>query len=156
MNETGLFYRRFPGGTYITRQERAAGVNKKIARGSKAMKAKDRCTVIACCNTTGSLMVPLAVISTAKNPMVFRHVRKPRCPYYAQSCAWLDSSIRQRWFDEVFVPFVKRTTSHKVALLWDNCPGHIIKNEDPQIVIIFLPPNVTSVFQPMDLSLIHI
>ena len=81
------------------------------------MEAKDRCTVAACCNTTGSLMVPLAVISTAKTPMVFRHVRKPRCPYYAQSSAWLDSSICQRWFDEVFVPFIKNTTSHKVALV---------------------------------------
>ena len=87
MDETGLFYRCFPRGTYITRQEPAAGVNKKTARGSKAMKAKDRCTVVACCNTTGSLMVPLAVIITAKNPMVFRQVRKPRCPYYAQSSA---------------------------------------------------------------------
>ena len=84
MDKTGLFYRGFPRSTYITRQERAAGVNKKTARSSKAMKAKDRCTVVACCNTTGSLMVPLVIISTAKNPMVFRHVRKPRCPYYAQ------------------------------------------------------------------------
>ena len=41
-----------------------------------------------------------------------------------------------------------------MALLWDNCPGHIIKNEDPQIVIIFLPPNVTSVFQPMDMGVL--
>ena len=38
--------------------------------------------------------------------------------------------------------------------MWDNCPGHIIKNEDPQIVIIFLPPNVTSVFQPMDMGVL--
>ena len=96
MDETGLFYRWFPRGTYVTRQERASRVNKKPAGGSKAMKAKDRCTVVASCNTTGSLMVPLAVISTAKNPMVGRHVRKPRCPYYAQSSAWLDSSICQR------------------------------------------------------------
>ena len=85
--------------------------------------------------------------------MVFRHVRKRRCPYYAQSSTWLDSSICQRWFDEVFVPFVKKTTSGKVALLLDNCPGHIIKNEDPQIVIIFLPPNVTSVFQAIDMGI---
>ena len=110
MDETGLFYRRFPRGTYITRQDRAAGVNKKTARGSKAMKAKDRCTVVACRNTTGSLMVPRAVISTAKNPMVVRHVGRARCPYYAQSIAWLDSSVCLRWFDEVFVPFVKKTT----------------------------------------------
>ena len=38
--------------------------------------------------------------------------------------------------------------------MWDNCPGHIIKNEDPQIVIIFLPPNVTSVFQPLNMGIL--
>lgn len=155
MDETGLFYRCFPRGTYVTRQEDAAGVNRKTARGSKAMKAKDRCTVVACCNTTGSMMVPLAVISTAKNPMVFRRVRKSPIPYYAQSSAWLDSAICQRWFDEVFVPFVKSKTGRKVALVWDNCPGHIIKNNDPQITVIFLPPGVTSIYQPCDMGILH-
>ena len=117
MDETGLFFRCFPRGTYVTRAEDAAGVNRKTARGSKAMKVKDRCTVVACCNTTGSLKVPLAVIHTAKDLMVFRHVRKPPCPYYAQQNAWLDSSICQRWFDEAFVPFVKETTGKK----WFSC-----------------------------------
>ncbi|CAB1099355.1 unnamed protein product [Ectocarpus sp. CCAP 1310/34] len=154
MDETGLFFRCFPRGTYVTRAEDAAGVNRKTARGSKAMKAKDRCTVVACCNTTGSLKVPLAVISTAKNPMVFRHIRRSPIPYYSQQSAWLDSTLCQRWFDEVFVPFVKKTTGKKVVLLWDNCPGHKIKNDDPQIIIIFLPPNVTSVFQPMDMGIL--
>ena len=152
MDETGLFYRCFPRGTYVTRQEDAAGVNKKNARGSKAMKAKDRCTVVACCNTTGSLMVPLAVVGKAAKPMVFRKVREPPCPYYAQASAWLDASLCQRWFDEVFVPFVKNKTARKVALIWVNCPGHKIINNDPQIVFIFLPPLVTSVFQPMDMG----
>ncbi|CAN0330486.1 unnamed protein product [Ectocarpus sp. 4 AP-2014] len=110
MDETGLFYRCFPRGTYVSREETAAGVNSKTARGSKAMKAKDRCTVIACGNVTGSLMVPLAIIGTSKQPMVFRHVRKPPCPYYAQTSAWLDANLCQRWFDEVFVPFVNSKT----------------------------------------------
>ncbi|CAB1114391.1 unnamed protein product [Ectocarpus sp. CCAP 1310/34] len=83
MDETGLFFRCFPRGTYVTRGEAAAGINSKTARDSKAMKAKDRCTVVACCNTTGSLMAPLAVISTSKKTMVFRHVLKPPCPYFA-------------------------------------------------------------------------
>ncbi|CAB1102183.1 unnamed protein product [Ectocarpus sp. CCAP 1310/34] len=117
MDETGLFFRYFPRGTYVTRGEAAAAVNCKTARGSKAMKAKDQCTVAACCNTTGSLMVPLAVISTSKKPMVFRHVHKPPCPYFAQEIAWIDAAFCQRWFDEVFVPFAKGKTSKKVALL---------------------------------------
>ena len=111
-----------------------------------------RCRLL---NTTGTLMVPLAVIGTAKNPMVFRHVRKPPTPYYFQPSAWLDSSICQQWFDEVFVPFVKKTTGRKVALLWDNCPSHIITNDDPQITIIFLPPNVTSVYQLCGQGILH-
>lgn len=156
MDETGFFYRCFPRGTYVPREETAAGVNSKTARGSKAMKAKDRCTVVACGNVTGSLMVPLAIIGSSKNPMVFRHVRKPPCPYFAQTSAWLDANLCQRWFDEVFVPFVKSKTAKKVALLWDNCPGHKIKNSDPQIIIIWLPPNVTSVYQPMDMVILFV
>ena len=106
-----------------------------------------------CCRLL-SLKVPLAVTHTAKDPIVFRYLRKPPCSYYAQQSAWLNSSICQRWFDEVFVPFVKKTTGKKVALLWGKCPGHRIKNNDPQMVIIFLPPNVTSVFQPMDMGVL--
>ncbi|CAM9730673.1 unnamed protein product, partial [Ascophyllum nodosum] len=119
------------------------------------MKAKDRCTVVACCNATVSLMVPLAVISTAKNPLVFRHVRKSPIPYYAQLNAWLGSSIFQRLFDEVFVPFVKRSTGRKVALVWDTYPSYIIRNNDPQITIIFLTPNVTSIYQPCNQGILH-
>ncbi|CAB1106348.1 unnamed protein product [Ectocarpus sp. CCAP 1310/34] len=154
MDETGLFFRCFPRGTYVTKGEAAAGVNSETVRGSKAMKAKDRCTVVACCNTAGSLMVPLAVISTSKKRVVFRLVRKPPCPYFAQDSAWLDAAIYQRWFDEVFVPFVKGKTSTKVALLWDKGPGHKIKSNDPQIVVIFLPPNVPSVYQPMGMGIL--
>ena len=38
--------------------------------------------------------------------------------------------------------------------MWDNCPDHIIKNKDPQIVIISLPSNGTSFFQPMDMGIL--
>lgn len=155
MDETGLFFRCFPRSTYVTREESDAGLNRKTARGSKAMKAKDRCTIVACCNTTGSIKVPLAVISTTKKPLPFRHVRESPIPYYNQSSAWLDSSICQHWFDNVFTPTVKKATGRRVALLWDNCPGHIIKSDDPQITVMFLPPNVTSVYQPMDMGILH-
>ncbi|CAB1099206.1 unnamed protein product [Ectocarpus sp. CCAP 1310/34] len=152
----GTFLPLLPEWYIVTRGEAAADVNSKTVRGSKAMKAKDRCTVVPCCNTTGSLMVPLAVISTSKNTMIFRHVRKPPCPYFAQESAWLDAAICQRWFDEVFVAFVKGKTSKKVALLWDNCPGHKINSNDPQIFIMFLPPNVISVYQPMDMGILFV
>lgn len=138
------------------REEDVAGLNAKTAGRSKAMKAKDRVTVVACCNTTCLLKVPIAVISSARNSVVFLHVRKLSTPYVAQRSAWVDSSICQRWFDEVFVPFVESKAGRAEILLWDNCPRHIITNNNLQIIIIFLPPNVLSVYQSMDMGILRV
>ena len=49
MDETGLFYRSIPSRTYVL-----DGESKKLARGTKQMKAKYRLTVILCVNATGT------------------------------------------------------------------------------------------------------
>lgn len=71
----------------FTQAEKVAGVNVKIARGSKAMKAKDIATNIACCNTPRSLSVPEAVIGGSQNPIMFRHVGLPQTQYFSQKSA---------------------------------------------------------------------
>ena len=58
--------------------------------------------MVACCNAMDSLLVPLAVNSTAKNSMVFRYVRKPRCPYYA--------SLREKFGRQSRLGLVQRMT----------------------------------------------
>ena len=47
------------------------------------MKAKDRITVIACVNATGSCKLPPVMIGSAKKPCSFT----PRLPYYNQKNA---------------------------------------------------------------------
>mmetsp|Transcript_21584 Transcript_21584/g.60805 ORF Transcript_21584/g.60805 Transcript_21584/m.60805 type:complete len:327 (+) Transcript_21584:305-1285(+) len=56
----------------------------------------------------------------------------------------------------VFIPHVRRTTKDNVLLLMDNCGPHGAEVSDPlgQIKITTLPPNCTSVHQPMDQGII--
>lgn len=48
MDETGLFYRAMPARTYLASNE-----NRRTVRGTKALKAKDRITLVLCVNTDG-------------------------------------------------------------------------------------------------------
>lgn len=48
MDETGLFYRALPNRTYLSSVEL-----RKLIRGSNALKAKDRITLVLCINATG-------------------------------------------------------------------------------------------------------
>ncbi|XP_039627277.1 jerky protein homolog-like [Polypterus senegalus] len=74
-----------------------------------------------------------------------------------QKKAWMDRALFQEWFDKQFVPKVKAFNKEnglppRALLLIDNAPSH---PEEMQVVCddikaIFLPPNVTSILQPMD------
>ena len=87
--------------------------------------------------------------------------------YESSKNAWFTSSIFSDWFFNHFVPEVRRfqeeTTkipSHavKAVLLLDNAPAHRnsekLLSNDGKIKYIFLPPNTTSILQPMDQGVI--
>ena len=48
MDESALFYKATPSVTYLAPSE-----TRQSVRGTKALKAKDRLTVVFCCNATG-------------------------------------------------------------------------------------------------------
>ena len=79
--------------------------------------------------------------------------------YYKQANAWMDANVFENWFHNKFVPSVKKycndnNVDYKVLLLIDNAPAHpseeVLKSRDGKVVTRFLPPNTTSVIQPMD------
>lgn len=148
MDETGLFYKCLPNRCYVKEE------NVKTARGTKLMKAKDRLTLYVCTNASGSDMVPLSVIGKSKNPRCFR-IRSPKLPYYNQAKAWSDRRVFTLWF-QYFLNYIRNRTSNKVLLLLDNCGPHGNELVDPngQVSVMFLPPNTTSVYQPMDAGII--
>ncbi|XP_059047573.1 tigger transposable element-derived protein 1-like [Achroia grisella] len=67
----------------------------------------------------------------------------------------------EEWFTKHFIPEVKQYCSnnnlaYKALLILDNAPGHPVRiaDIDPQIKVVFLPPNTTSLLQPMDQGVI--
>ena len=111
-----------------------------------------------CSNASG-----LLVIGKAKNPRAFKNVNLP-VVYKNQSRAWMTKAVFTEWFHEQFVSSVKTLLKklnlpQKALLLFDNCPGHPdeedLKSENDFIRVMFLPPNVTPLIQPMDQNVIQ-
>ena len=61
-------------------------------------------------------------------------------------------TLFEEWVRELDVKFQKE--SRKIALIFDNCPAHPTIADLSNVKLIFLPPNTTSVSQPMDQGVI--
>ena len=149
-DETGLYYKMLSGRTLTTAHNDPIGTK----------KAKERVTINVCSNASGSIKLPLLFIGKAKNPRCSRGTDKSTLPvvYRSQKNAWVNTVISNNWFQNCFVPDVKKSLNElgrepKALLLLDNCSAHPSEDElvssDGQIVAKFLPPNVTSLIQPM-------
>lgn len=156
-DETELYWRAMPTRTL-------AGGNETSAPGYK--KNKDRITVLCGANASGDHKLKLAVVGKSKNPQAFKHVDTLTLPvhYYNQSSAWMSRGIFEDWFFKHFVPEVRsflleKNLPIKALLLLDNAPSHpkesVLQSEDGNFFTMFLPPNVTSIAQPMDQGVIE-
>jgi hypothetical protein len=74
--------------------------------------------------------------------------------------AWVTAVLHTEWFHQCFIPEVNKYLeqeglSFKVLLIIDNAPSHptsiAIENE----YVVFLPPNTTSLLQPLDQGIIR-
>ncbi len=82
-------------------------------------------------------------------------LRRPPVHYFNNDTAWSNSETFIKWFNSVFLPRIRSCTSKKVALFMDNASSHSnLYDIRQQVVVIPLPPNVTSVHQPMDMVVI--
>ncbi|CAF2050242.1 unnamed protein product [Rotaria magnacalcarata] len=153
-DETGLFWKKMPNRTYIARSARQAP-------GFKA--AKDRVTILFCANAAGHLIKP-GFIYRAENPRVFKGKNKNLLPvfYQANKKAWMTALLFLDWFNKCFVPEVKsylerKGIEFKVLLVIDNATSHpdSLKLANKHVEIAFLPPNTTSILQPLDQGVIR-
>ncbi|XP_057662515.1 jerky protein homolog [Diorhabda carinulata] len=154
-DETGLLWRCLPTSTL-------AGGGEKAAKGLK--KNKDRLTVLLCANASGNHRVTPFVIGKSAKPSAFKNVTHLPNQYDAQSNAWITAALFKDCFFRYFVPEVKESFKSlglpehtKAILLLDNCKSHPPVDElvSGNIVATLLPPNVTSLIQPMDQGVIQ-
>ena len=145
-NETALFYKCLPHRTYCKAGEKPAG----------SAKRKDRLTLLIITNMDGSDHRKLSVIGKAKNPRCLQKKYKMQAKdmavnWYASKNAWMTGDIHNR----IMAKFNNqmRAAGRHVLYVCDNASSHQNK-EYSNIKFLMLPPNSTSVIQPLDQGII--
>lgn len=136
--------------------------SEKVASGRKINKT--RLTFMPCANRSGSHKLKMMLIGTAAKPRCFPVDQASLQIYYSfNKNAWMTRVLFASWFNNEFVPSVRTFSIQqgiepKALLLLDNCSGHHVGcellSDDGLIKCAFLPPNVTSLGQPMDQGVI--
>ena len=156
VDETGLFWKRMPSKTFISKEE-------KRSPGFKA--AKDRLTLLLGGNASGDFKLKPLLLYHSENPRAMKGYSKNNLPviWMSNRKAWVTATIFEHWFEKYFCPAVKvycqsKRMEPRALLIIDNAPGHS-KNlsalsKTIPVDVIFLPPNTTSLIQPMDQGVI--
>lgn len=142
-DEAGLFFRMAPDKTLKFKNEKCVG----------GKLSKERITVLVCANMTGHEKRKLLVIGKSANPRCFKNVKRLPVSYTANKRAWMTSEIFEKELRSWDIQL--RAVKRKILLLVDNCAAHPHMFNLENIKLVFLPPNTTSVLQPMDQGVIR-
>ncbi|CAL4065114.1 unnamed protein product [Meganyctiphanes norvegica] len=119
-------------------------------------------TGMVCGNLAGEKLKPL-IIGKFQNPrdLPKDSARRDKlaCYYEANKSSWMTGSLYWKWFLSCFIPEMEKRHGEDfyVLLLVDNCAAHpeVVGTLDPRVIMMFLPPNTTSLIQPMDQGVIR-
>lgn len=160
-DEAGFYWRSMPKNTQVTKHEGKAK-GKKIS--------KERISVLVGSNATGTHRLKLAMVGKSKRPHAMRNMNIEidlPAKYYNTKNAWFTAAIFIDWFFNYFVPAVIKFQVEvlgiprdevRAVLLLDNAPAYpsadTLVAHNGQIRVMYLPPNTTSLIQPMDQGII--
>ena len=140
-DEFGLFYQCLPSKTYHLSGEKCSG----------GKNSNVRLTGMEAASATGEKL-EMFVIDKSKKPRCFKDGKQLPCRYRVQIKSWMTGVLFEEWVRKLDYSF--RAKSRKIALMIDSCPAHSEIKNLTNINLIFLPPNTTSVLQPMDQGVI--
>lgn len=149
IDETGLCWKASPNRTLSSVQQ----------AGRKY--GKERITIVNCVNADGTHRLPLWFIGKAKSPRCFRGVNLQAwtCVWESNKTAWMRTDVFERWLRW----FDQQVAGKRVLLLMDNFSAHLAVTEAitrgdsaplRHVNIEYLPPNTTSLYQPLDQGII--
>ena len=150
VDEISLFWKKMPSQTFLTKMESIQ---------TEYKFSKDRLTLLLGGNASGDFKVKPVLVYRAENPKALRGFSKSTLPVHWRSNKKLcvTQSMFEEWFTACFCPEVEHYCkdngiNFKILLLLDNAMGHSISISDlhENVRVLFVPPNLTSVLQPMD------
>lgn len=141
-DEFGLFFKALPNKTLHLKDEKCSG----------GKHSKIRMTGLAAASMKGEKL-PMFVIGKSQKPRCFKNLKQFPCRYRGQKKSWMDSTLFEEWVRELDEKMEK--DNRRIALIIDNCTAHPEIGGLKAIDIFFLPPNTTSVLQPMDQGVIR-
>ncbi|XP_023231118.1 tigger transposable element-derived protein 1-like isoform X1 [Centruroides sculpturatus] len=152
--ETALYWKKMPGRTYISK-------NEKSASGFRV--SEDNITLLLCSNASGDNVIKPMLINRSLNPQAMKGVDKSTLPVFwrANRNACVTGVLFRDWFYNCFVPEVedylkRKNISFKALLLVDNAPRYTEDLNHPAVKLIFLPPDTTSILRPKDQGIIRL
>ena len=144
-DETALFWRLEPCKT----------IAHSPVLGKK--RPKERVSILATCNASGSEKLPLLFIHKYQTPRILKGIEKKSLPvwYYWNSKAWMQRSIFEHFLQRLNSKMVRER--RHIILLMDNAKCHNCENINnlSNVKVHFLPPNTTSHLQPLDQGIIY-
>ena len=158
-DETCLFWRSVPTNTQAFKNE------DKIP-GKKL--CKDKFSALLRANASGTHCPKPVVVWKAARPRYLKDcLHELPVVYYNTQNAWFNAEIFSNWLFNHFIPKVRNFQKKllciapeyaKAVLLLDNAPAHPhedrLVSSDGRIRVVFLPPNTTTLIQPMDQGVI--
>lgn len=136
---------------------------------------KERITLLLGTNASGDMKLKPLLINNSATPRAFstQKIVKEDLPviWKHNKKAWMTQILFQEWVCEEFAPAVKtyllekghHESELKALLLLDNAPGHppacdmenaVKQNVGLDLKVVYMPPNTTSLIQPMDQNII--
>ena len=139
-DETSFFYQLLPHKTNCTKRISGYKISKK------------RITIGCCINSTGTHKLPLLIVGISKKPRCFSNYNvQDDFFYFYNRKAWVTKDIFNQYLTKI-----NRIFKEKIVLIVDNFAAHKLpeSNKFININLQFLPPNVTSLYQPLDQGII--
>lgn len=142
-DESGLYFRALPDKTLAFKSEKCVG----------GKMSKERLTILFCTNMVGE-KEKLLVIGKAARPRALKNVPLNNLPvtWTSNKKAWMTRNIMTDWLLDMDRRM--RYQKRNILLFLDNAGSHPQELNLKNIKIIFLPPNTTSVCQPLDQGII--
>ena len=145
-DETALFYKLLPHRTYCFDGDKPAG----------SAKRKDRLTLLIITNMDGSDHRKLSVIGKSKTPHCLQkkykmQVKDMAVDWYASKNAWMTGEIHHHIMTKLNNEM--RLSNLHILYVCDNPSSHQVQ-EYSHIKFLMLPPNATSIMQPLDQGII--